>query len=368
MKQMKPELEQLCAAFIANRDEVQKAFRRDNDALYPVCANLFCACGKQADAEQLQACRKVITAHTGLFSKFRGAKVRAILASVLAIGDDPEERMALAKDYYRLLKRRFKDSEYLVLAALLLTDLKGERLTEEKAVRGREIWRRMNRQHRMLTNKMDSIFAMLLAFSDKTDDEAAADLEACYQTLKTAFSSSGDAQTAAQVLSVTAGAPEEKAQRVIDLYNALQEAGVKYGKAGELPVLAALSLADVPVAVLAEEIGEADAFLAGEKGYGTKDEELKQRAMHAAMIVSDQYAGTGSVNATVTANTLNVLIAKGQAARISTLIEIAQGAAGALKGSGGKTEKTGDESPEMIGSALGQDIADAIRKGAEKER
>ena len=33
MKQMKPELEQLCAAFIANRDEVQKAFRRDNDAL-----------------------------------------------------------------------------------------------------------------------------------------------------------------------------------------------------------------------------------------------------------------------------------------------------------------------------------------------
>lgn len=364
---MKPELENLCTSFIANREEVRKAFRMDDGALHSVCANLFCACGQTAEAERLKECRKVITGHTGLLSRFRSAKVRSILAGMLAISGNPEERMALADDYYRMLKGSFKDTDYLVLAAILLTDLKGERLTEEKAARGREIYRRMNKQHRMLTDKMDSVFAMLLAFSGKTDDEAAADTEACYKALKAAFSSSGDAQTAAQVLSVTAGAPEKKAQRVIDLYNALQEAGVRYGKAEELSSLAALTLADVPVSTLAEEIVEADAFLASQEGYGKKDEELRQRALHAAMIVSDLYAGTDSVNATVMANTLHMLISKAQAARVSLAIEILQGAARALGKSDKQTEKTGDAAPEKAGSTVGQEIVNGVENGTGKE-
>ena len=339
---MKPELEKLCTEFIANRDAVQKAFRWDNGAVYSLCANIFCACGRTADAERLKACRKIIEAQTGHFSKFR-KKTRSILCCMLSLVDEPENRMALANDYYRMLKQEFRDTEYLALCAFLLADLEEDGRMPERIARGKELFVRMDKEHPILTNDTDSVFALALAFSDRSDDELLADLEACYRALKTSFSG-GDAQTAAQILTVAAGAPEEKAQRVTDLYNALKAADVSYGRSSELAPLAALSLADVPIPVLVEEIREADEFLKGKKGYeGKKDEDEKKRAMHALMIVSDQYAGTSQVNITVMTNTLDILYAQESAARLSLAFHLVEGAAQLLGGLSKSSEKTEGE-------------------------
>ena len=110
---MKEELEKLCTEYIANREAVKKAFRWDDSALYSVCANIFCACGKTADAGRLKECWQVIRTHTRPFSKFRSRKIRSVLSGLLDLGTDPESRMAQANDYYRLLKRYFKKTEYL---------------------------------------------------------------------------------------------------------------------------------------------------------------------------------------------------------------------------------------------------------------
>lgn len=327
---MKEELEKLCTEYIANREAVKKAFRWDDSALYSVCANIFCACGKTADAGRLKECCQVIRTHTRPFSKFRSRKIRSVLSGLLDLGTDPESRMAQANDYYRLLKRYFKKTEYLVLTAFLLTDLADRNLTEEMAARAREIFRRMNKAHRILTNNTDSVFAVLMAFSDKTDDELISDMEADYQSLKGRFSSSGDVQMVAQILSMVPGDPEAKVQRLIGLYDALLESGIKYGHSSELAPLAALSLADAPVKDLAEEIGSVDAFLQPQKFYGTKDADLEQRAMHAVMIVSDQYAGTDQVNPSVMTNTLNMLISKAQDSRLSFAIHALEFLAKAL--------------------------------------
>ena len=327
---MKEQLEKLCTAYVANREAVQQAFRRDNSALYSVCANIYCACGKTADAGRLKECWQVIRAHTRPFSKFRSKKIRSVLSCLLDLGTDPESRMAQANDYYRLLKRHFKKTEYLVLTAFLLTDLADRNLTEEKAVRARDIFRRMNKAHRILTNNTDSVFAVLMAYSDKTDDELLSDMEKDYQALKARFSSSGDVQMVAQILSMVPGDTENKVQRLIGLYDALLESEIKYGHSSELAPLAALSLADVPVRDLAEEIGSVDAFLQPQKFYGTKDADIEQRAMHAVMIVSDQYAGTDQANPSVMTNTLNMLISKAQASRLSFAIHALEFLAKAL--------------------------------------
>ena len=321
---MKPELEKLCQDFISNRDAVKKAFRWENDALHTVCANTFCARGETADAERLKECRRIIRDSTGFLSKFRSKKVRSILAAMLFLEDKPEDRMTQANEYFHLLKRQFKGTEYLVLTAFLLADLADQALTEEAILRGKEIYARMNRQHRILTDKTDSVFAMLMAFSGKTADELTGETEACYQALKKRFSAGG-AQTAAQVLSMAGGTPEEKTLRVTDLYDALHEAGIKYGHSGELAPLAALSLAVTPLSVLTEEIKEVDEFLEAQKGFrGSKESERAQRAMCAVMIVSDQYAGTEQVNITVMTNTIDMLIAKKQASRISLFMNLLQ--------------------------------------------
>ena len=321
---MKPELEKLCQDFISNRDAVGKAFRWDNSALHTVCANIFCAHGETAEPERLEECRRIIRDSTGFLSKFRSRKVRSILAAMLCLQEKPEDRMTQANEYFHLLKRQFKGSEYLVLTAFLLADLADQVLTEEAISRGKEIYARMNRQHRILTDKTDSVFAMLMAFSGKTADELTGETEACYQALKKKFSSGG-AQTAAQILSMADGTPEEKTQRVSALYDALREAEIKYGHSSELAPLAALSLADTPLPVLTEEIKEVDEFLKTQKGFGgSKDDDRAQRAMYAVMIVSNQYVGTEQVNITVMTNTIDMLIAKQQASRISLFMNLLQ--------------------------------------------
>ena len=321
---MKPELDKLCQEYISNRDAVKEAFRWDKSALHTVCANIFCARGKAADTERLKACRKIIKGSTGFRSKFRSKKVRSVLASMLSLEDKPEDRMALANDYYLLLKRQFKGSEYLVLTAFLLADLADQTLTEEKISRGKEIYARMNRQHRLLTDRTDSVFAMLMAFSGKTADELTGETEACYQALKKRFRSGG-AQTAAQVLSMADGVPEEKVRRVTDLYDTLRKAEIGYGRSDELAPLAALSLADTPLPALTEEIREVDEFLKTREGFeGSKEAEQASRAMYAVMIVSDQYAGTDQVNITVMTNTIDMLIAQQQASRLSLFLNLLQ--------------------------------------------
>ncbi len=100
-------LEKLCQDFISNRDAVEKAFRWDNSALHTVCANIFCAHGKTADTERLKECRRIIRDSTGFRSKFRSRKVRSILAAMLSLEDQPEDRMTQANAYFRLLKRQF---------------------------------------------------------------------------------------------------------------------------------------------------------------------------------------------------------------------------------------------------------------------
>ncbi len=324
---MKPELEKLCQEYVSNRDAVKGAFRWDSGALHTVCANIFCAHGQSADMERLKECRKIIKDSTRFRSKFRSKKVRSVLASMLSLEEKPESRMALANEYFRLLKRQFKGTEYLVLTAFLLADLADQTLTEERISRGKEIYSRMNQQHRFLTNHTDSVFAMLMAFSGKTTDELTGETEACYQILKKKFSGSG-AQTSAQVLSMADGSPEEKVQRVTKLYDALREAEIKYGSSDETAPLAALSLADTPLQTLTEEIREVDEFLKARKGFdSSKESEQARRAMYAVMIVSDQYAGTDQVNITVMTNTIDMLISQQQASRVSFFLNLLQFAA-----------------------------------------
>lgn len=318
---MKPELEKLSMAFIANRDIVKEAFRGCNSDVYAACANLFCACGRIADKERLTQCRKIITEQTGLFSKFRG-KLSPILSCMLALGENPEEQMALAIEYDHLLKQAFKNTEFLVLIAFLLTGSGDKDTVTEKIARGKILYRRMDKEHPILTNDTDSVFAVSLAFSEKTDDALIEDMEACYKALKTKFSSSGDAQTAAQILAVAEGAPEEKAERVIELYNALQESDVEYGRSRELAPLAALSSIDSTIQDLVEEIKEVDAFLKTQKDYESGKD--KERAMHAVMIVSDQYACNSHVNSAVMTTTLEMLIAKQKSLYLSLFLQSLQ--------------------------------------------
>lgn len=307
---MKNELQALCDLFIANRDAVKAAFKWDSHYFYPVCANIFTARGVAVEEERLLRCKEIIKEQTGIFSNFRG-NVRPALASMLALAEDPDRKMAQATDYYQMLKTEFWGSEYLALAAVLLTDLTDEAGLTEIIHRGKALYNRMKKEHPFLTSSEDSVFAALLAFSPRTDDQLIQDMEACYALLREKFSIGNSLQAVSHVLALSDRTPEGKCGRLMDLFDSLAQAGRKYGRYYELSTLASLAVQDADLAALTADILDADQFLSQQKGYGGFfGIEKKTRLMHAAMLVSDLNLPQNTTNAAAMTGTLAMVIAQ----------------------------------------------------------
>ena len=279
-------LQERAARFIENRDAIRAVFKLENDYIYPVCAHIYLAANRSVEREQLERCRALVKSTTGLFSSFRG-NVKLPLICMLAAGDEPEERWARMQRTYALLKQDFPGSEYLALGALLLTDAVKEEDIPALAARGKGLYRRMRKEHPFLTGQEDSVFALLLAQSPRSDDELLEDMEACYALLDERFPKGDGLQTTSHVLAASAENPTDKAYRVISLYNTIEERGGKYGKDHQLPILAALTLEQRFADDLARDILELDAYLAQQKGYrGVFGMDRRTRTMHAAMLLS----------------------------------------------------------------------------------
>ena len=271
--------EELVARFIEARDAVRAVFRWENDYTYPICAQIFLAADRPVEAAQLERCKALVKSTTGPFSSFRG-NIRLPLICMLAAGDDPEDRWERTQRGYALLKGSFFGSEYLALAALLLS------------AGGREA-------------------ALLLAESQRTDDELIDDMETCYRLLDERFPKGDGLQSASHVLALSPKTPEEKVRRMIALFDGIQNAGGKYGKDRQLPILAALSLGTASEEELVRGIMDLDGLLAQQKGYkGVFSLDRRTRMMHAAMLLSLPDRQTEVVNAAAQQATLAMIAAQ----------------------------------------------------------
>lgn len=303
---MKDTLQTRCSDFIEARDIVKRTFKWESDYIPPVCAHFFCAKDVRPDEARLLACRDIINRNTGIFSSFRG-NIRIPLACMLSMEENPEEKFDRAQEIYRELREYFSGSDYLALAAFLLTDYD---CTEEKLSRGKKIYRMMKDEHPFLTSSEDSIFAVLMAWSEQPDDAMISDMEACYRILKEQFHDSDCVQTMTHILAMEEGGAAAKCERVSALYDAITRNGGKYGKHHELATLAALAMLKADPEELAHDMMEVDGFLADQKGYGFWGLDRKTRLMHAAMIVSDEYVPHDAVDRAALTGTISVMIAQ----------------------------------------------------------
>ena len=287
---METTLQAIWDEFFAARGELQSVLKMESEYTYPVCAGLYVGANKPVDAERLDDCKRMVKSSVGIFSSFRGI-VRLPLLSMLALDDDPQGRWERTQANYQVLKEYFFGSEYLALVAALLCDTAKDNDVPALAERGRMLYNRMKKEHPFLTGQEDSVFAVLLAESERSDDELIADMEACYRLLDERFPKGDGMQTVSHILAMLDGKPEEKAARVLKLFDALTAAGCKYGKDREPAILAALSARPETVKTLTEEITETDRYFSEQKGYrGVFGLDRRTRSMHAAMLVSIYHA------------------------------------------------------------------------------
>ena len=105
---------------------------------------------------------------------------------------------------------------------------------------------------------------------------------------------------------------------MISIYKALEVRGYRYGKGYEMAVLGALSILQMDISAIIEDIMEVDGFLAQQKGYGGLGIDKKTRLMHAAMLVANDYSDENIVN-TVAVTSALVTMAAQQAAMCSII-------------------------------------------------
>jgi len=282
--------------YLACREELTKVFKFEMDSMLAVCAADACSKEMAVDADKIKACEKILKKNTGIFSGFRG-NMELPLIMMLARANDPEEKLKQAADYHKMLKKYHTDSEHLAYSAAILTDMITPERVEEIGERSKRIYQLMKKEHRFLTGSEDVVFAILLAFSEKTDEAMIEEMEECYRILKERRFYEDAIQSISHIFTLAQGTAEEKCSRLTALFDALTAAGKKYSKNHELTVLAALTLCSVPVEELAAEIIAVNDELAQQKGYKGVFGTNKQTAlMHAVMIVSNYHKETQNVN------------------------------------------------------------------------
>ena len=274
-----------------------------------MAANVFCAAGVKADADKLRECKKLIKRNAGFGSYLKG-NVMVPFAAKLCIADDPDAQFEKVMAMYGILKEHFRRSEYLALLATLLAEKTTIEEAGHIAARGRAVYDKMKKEHPILTSKEDSIMAGFMAFSEKSDSELIDDAEKCYELLREKFSDKDSVQTVSHILSMTNGAPDEKVNRMIRMFDALKKAGRKFGKHFELSTLAAVSIIDADEKELVDSMIAIDSLLSGQNGYGALSLDKKTRLMHAAMLTANLYGESDNAQAAVSASALAMIAAQ----------------------------------------------------------
>lgn len=299
----------LCENFIENRDTIKKVFRGESVLIYPVASNAITTYGLKAEEDKLRECKKIIRKNAGTLSYLKGI-VATPFAATLSLKEDPKAHFDKVAKIYAITKKQFSRSEYSALLAIMLADIVDESKVESVVARGKEIYSLMKEQHPFLTNDSDSVFAGLLALSEKNNRVLIDDMEKCYDLLKIKFSNKSSIHSVSHILALTEGPARQKVEHLIDLYDALKASGRKFGTYTELAILAAASILDDDVEKLRDTILQIDQNLSKQKGYGFFGLDKKTRLMHSAMLATDLYDSAQNAQAVSTASAIAMAAAQ----------------------------------------------------------
>lgn len=306
--------------YLSCREILSSVFKLSNENMVSVCSAVMCSKDASADAETIENCAKVLRKNTGILSGFR-AGVEIPVITMLASSKNPEEKIESAKAIHKELKNYHSDSEYLAYSSMILTDMISLERAAEIGERSKRIYKMMKKEHRFLTGIEDTVFAILLAFSEKSDEALIAETEECYSILKERPFTSNAVQSVSHIFALADGSAKEKCDRFTSLFEALADAGYKYSKQYELAALAALSLSAADISELAAEIITVSDELAKQKGYkGVFGMSKQTTLMHAVMIVSNYRMDTINVDNAAVMSVVTTIAA--QQAAICAIIAI----------------------------------------------
>ena len=282
-------VQEICDAFIANRDALRKAVKFGSMPMYVLGADILTTAGVVADADKLKSLRKIISKKFSSIS-YLVIRTELPLLAELYLSADPEATADKINRIYDIMKKHLGRSFYVAMLSILLSRTMDETQADQIAQRGKVLYDAFQKKHQIITSDREAASACLLALSGKPDEQILNECEATHSLLKNAYSDSTFPQFCAYILCMTDGFPEDKATRLMELFFALKASKKNYLKGHEMGVLAALSLTDHSTGELMDTVIDIEAFLSKQKNYGFFDGfDEKRRLMNSAMLATAAY-------------------------------------------------------------------------------
>lgn len=286
---MNTELIRRCELLVRNRKSIQSAFKWESDSLLLAGSSFYVGLDMEANTEKLKECENILKRKAGIFSEYRGNLKMPILCK-MAIAPNPEQYFEEIDSIVKQMKGlKWIDIRYKVLAAMTFHDYLGMNQVSAAINKMVALYQSMKKNHPWLTSGEDIPFAAILSVSGMDIEILNTEMEKCYRELLNDFHDKNAVQSLSHILAINSEDTMTKCYVVEEIFSLLKKKKHKYGEGYELVVLGTLSLLDISVEKIVEDIIEADDYLKNQKGFGNFSMGEKMRRMYAALMVMDTY-------------------------------------------------------------------------------
>lgn len=270
---------------------------------------IYTCSDREADLERMDECRRILKDHFGVFSSARDMLELPLMASMAVSGNPDGYAARLAATYQAVRKGTVLPGDFEMLASITLMDTPEYRL-EETAEKMKRIYRKMRKNHPLLTSSSDKTSAAMFTLSDRDEDLLLEEMEACFAILRKKLRGRGEAvQTMSAFLAIQEGSAEEKCARTLELCDGLKAAKLNLKMSSMLPVVAGLSVLELPVDSIVEGVREAADALKGRKGFGAFGLGREGRTVYAIVNYLAASGGMGdAASAMLKTEVLNLVI------------------------------------------------------------
>lgn len=295
---MRKLLQERCETQVRNEAALRKGHFLEFEAIMKLGAMLHVNAGREVDVARLKECKRILKGKVGLFSNFRGY-MQYLVQIKMALSDDPSEYINGVLDVYQRLKQGIMlPGEMVAMAATTIYENCPAEKRDAVIDETREAYAKIKSQHRFLTGEEDLALVALMIMAGIDPNQAAQRAEELYGMLKERYLPGSDTpQSVAMVLALSERPAEQKVQDFFGLFEACKAAGHATGKSKAMTIYATYADMDFDRDAVVSEIGEVDAWLRKQKGYGPLGTGASVRRLLAATFVLEDLQG-GSAAAT----------------------------------------------------------------------
>ena len=313
---MKNKIQVSLSVFEENFKMAKHAYALNSSMEACACASAFIGDTEPCGEERFQIAKSVVKNETRIFSTLRG-NARQVLAAALCGTKDPTDAMRKIDRIYKLLDKKFFDSDYLVLSAILIYKSVEPSEYETVVARTREIYKKIKKDHRWITGSEDVTNCVLMALTGIDTTSIAIRCEEDFQALRKYYRMKNKIQYLACMLSVFDGNPEEMAERTKKTDTELRDNGIRF-ESQSMPIVAAMAALVSPadLGMVCASIREVSERLKKIRGMGSLGSGKNIRNMVATAIVMDAYTSESreKIASSISAAIISAIIAAETAA------------------------------------------------------